>query len=213
MSCVLDEEVLIQSAQRGDLEAFNLLIVRYQDLLFRIALRMLGDEDSAADAAQAAWLSAFRKINGFRGGRLRTWLARVLVNTCYDAIRRRHRRREVPLLPVNADGNEIEAAHWLADPTPSVEERVDTQEFEKIMHECIQSITPVYRAMLVLVDIEGLSYEEAANVIGVPMGTVRSRLARARMALRLRLQEVADILPVRYSLQVLPPKSARVRCP
>ncbi len=206
MSCDLDEQILIQSAQRGDLAAFNLLIDRYQDLLFRIALRMLGDEDSAADAAQVAWISAFSKINGFRGGRLRTWLARVVINTCYDSVRRRHRRREVPLLLVNADGHEIEAAFWLADPAPGVEERADRQEFEKIMHECIQSLTPVYRAMLVLVDIEGLSYEEASIAAGVPMGTVRSRLARARIALRLRLQEIADLLPVRYSLQVLPPK-------
>ena len=85
------------------------LIDRYQDLLFRIALRILGDEDNAADATQVAWISAYRKINGFRGGHLRIWLVRVVVNACYDEIRRRHRRREVPLLAVNTDGEEIDA--------------------------------------------------------------------------------------------------------
>ncbi len=92
MASELDERTLIQSAQHGDLDAFNLLIDRYQALLFRIALRMLGDEDNAADATQVAWISAFRKINGFHGGQLRTWMVRVVVNACHDEIRRRHRR-------------------------------------------------------------------------------------------------------------------------
>ncbi len=213
MSCELDEQTLIQSARRGDLEAFNLLIDRYQDLLFRIALRMLGDEDSAADATQMAWISAFYKINGFRGGHLRTWLARVVVNTCYDEIRRRHRRREVPLLQVNTEGEEIEAAFWLADSAPGVEERAETREFEEKIHECLQSLTPVYRTMLILVDIEGLTYEEAALAANVPLGTVRSRLARARIALRQRLRETADLLPAGQRFQVLPSEQARVRHP
>jgi RNA polymerase sigma-70 factor (ECF subfamily) len=202
MSCELDEQILIQSTRRGDLQAFNLLIDRYQDLLFSIALRILGDEDSAADATQVAWISAYRKINGFRGGHLRIWLVRVVVNACYDELRRRHRRHEVPLQEVNLDGREIESAAWLVDPAPGVEERMDAEEFERVMHECLQSLTLVYRTMLVLVDIEGLSYEEAASAAGVPLGTVRSRMARARMALRQRLQETADLLPTRQRFQI-----------
>src|SRR5512140_1164012 len=118
MATELAEPSLIHSAQHGDLEAFNFLVDRYQSLLFRIALRMLGDEDDAADATQLAWISAFRNISGFRGANLRTWLARVVVNTCYDEIRRRHRRREVPLLQASADGEEIETDCWLAEPAP-----------------------------------------------------------------------------------------------
>lgn len=213
MSGELDEQILIQSAQHGDLEAFNLVVDRYQNLLFRIALRMLGDEDQAADATQMAWIAVFRKINGFRYGRLRTWLARVVVNTCYDEIRRQHQRRDLPLLSLNDDGEEIEADSWLMDSAPGVEEIVDTAEFDKLIQECLQSLAPVYRTMLILVDIEGLSYEEAAIAAGVPMGTVRSRLARARMGLRQRLQENADLSPARQRFQVLPPKQARVRCP
>ena len=212
MSSELDDQTLIQSAQRGDLEAFNVLIDRYQDLLFRIALHMLGDADSAADAAQVAWISAFRKVGGFRGGHVRTWLARVVVNTCYDEIRSRNRRREVPLLPVNAEDEEMETASWLADPAPGVEESVDAEEFEKTIQTCLYSLTPVYRAMLVLVDIEGLSYEEAAIAARVPLGTVRSRLARARMELRQRLQETPDALPARYNRAVLSTEQASVSC-
>lgn len=193
MAAELDESTLIQAARGGDPEAFNLLMPRYQDLMFRIALRMLGDEDSAADATQVAWIAAFRKIGGFRGGQLRTWLARVVVNSCYDEIRRRHRRREVPLEPLNDTGAEVDAAYWLADPSPSVEAIVEAAEFEASINECLQSITPVFRSMLVLVDIEGLSYEEAAAAAGVPLGTVRSRVARARMALREQLRERGGI--------------------
>ena len=208
-----DEQTLIQSAQHGDLEAFNLLVDRYQALLFRIALRMLGDEDNATDATQVAWISAFLKINGFHGGQLRTWLTRVVVNACYDEIRRRHRRCDTPLLPVRPEDEESDAVFWLADPTPGVEERLDRDEFEKIIHESLQSLTPVYRAMLVLVDIEGLTYEEAASAAHIPLGTVRSRLARARLALRQRLNETADLLPARPRFQILPSRQARMRCP
>jgi RNA polymerase sigma-70 factor (ECF subfamily) len=213
MSGELDEPTLIQSAQRGDLDAFNTLIDRYQDLLFRIARRMLGDEDNAADATQLAWISAFRKICEFRGGNLRTWLARVVVNTCYDEIRRRHRRREVPLVRVNADEEEIDTAYWLADPVPGVEESLDTAESVQIIDECLQTLAPAFRTMLVLVDIEGLSYQEAAIAARVPLGTVRSRLARARTSLRQRLQETADLWPARQRVQILPTAQAKVRYP
>ncbi len=212
MSAELDEQTLTRSAQNGDLEAFNTLVDRYQALLFRIALRMLGDEDSAADATQVAWMSAFRKINEFRGEHIRTWLARVVVNTCYDEIRRRHRRREIALQQVSAEGTEIEMDSWLADPAPGVEDIVVSAEFEKMIDEGLQSLSPVYRTMLVLVDVEGLSYEEAARAAGVPMGTVRSRLARARMALRQRLQDEADLLPARSRFQVSQPMGARLGC-
>ncbi len=212
MSTELSESTLVQAAQHGDLEAFNRLIDRYQSLLFRIAFRILGDEDDAADATQMAWIAAFRKFNEFRGGHLRTWLARVVVNTCYDEIRRQRRRREVPLMQPNAEGDEMEPAAWLADPAPGVEESVDAAEFEEFIQTSLQGLTPVYRAMLVLVDVEGLDYEEAAHAAGVPVGTVRSRLARARMALREDLRDHADLLPSRQRYQIQAAGRAKVRC-
>jgi RNA polymerase sigma-70 factor (ECF subfamily) len=207
MSAELDELAIIHRASRGDLEAFNVLIDRYQSLLFRIALRMLADEDDAADATQLAWISAFRNLGGFRGGNLRTWLARVVINTCYDEIRRQHRRHEAPLTQVNAGGEDMETDCWLADSAPGVEQIAETKEFERALNHCLQSLPTVYRTMLVLVDIEGLSYEEAAAAERVPIGTVRSRLARARMALREQLQRMPDALPTAY----LPPVPARTR--
>ena len=212
MTGEIDEHTLVQAAQRGNAEAFNVLIDRYQALIYRIALRMLGDEDDADDAAQTAWITAFHKLNGFRGGQLRIWLARVVVNACYDEIRRRHRRRELPLLPDSIDGEEVEAPYWLEDPAAGVEETVEVREFEAIVQNSLQSLTPVYRSMLVLVDIEGMSYDEASLAAGVPLGTVRSRLARARMALRKRLGETADPLPDPPRHATAAPAHTRARC-
>src|SRR5215207_8189976 len=99
-----EEKFLIQAAQRGDLNAFNELVLHYQNLLFGIALRMLGDEDIASDAVQEALISAFSKFNTFRGGSLKSWLARVTINACYDEMRRKRRQREMPMEQFNTDG-------------------------------------------------------------------------------------------------------------
>lgn len=199
-----DEQTLIRSAREGSLEAFNLLIERHEDFVFRIALRMLGDEDRAADAAQMAWMSVFHKIEGLRGTQLRTWLARVIVNTCYDEIRRTYRRRETRLLPLDHEEKEIDEVYWLADPTPGVEETVENRETERTIHACLESLTADHRSVLILVDIEGLSYEEAARAAGVPVGTIRSRLARARMAMRARLRQSTERFPASQGLGLTP---------
>ena len=112
----MDEPTLIQAAQRGDLNSFNSLVLTYQDILFNTALRIMGDEDSAADATQEAFLSAFRAIKSFRGGSFKAWLLRTVTNACYDELRRRKRRPTVPLEPETDDGELMETPRWLADP-------------------------------------------------------------------------------------------------
>src|SRR5512135_2058788 len=103
MRC-MDETALIGSAQRGDLEAFNTLVLAYQDMLFNTALRILGDDELAADATQDAFVSAFRGLNTYRGGSFKAWLLRTVTNACYDELRRRKRRPTVQLEPDSADG-------------------------------------------------------------------------------------------------------------
>jgi RNA polymerase sigma-70 factor (ECF subfamily) len=188
-----DEPALIRSAQQGDLAAFNLLVDHYQGQLFRVAYRMLGDVDSAADATQTAWLAAFHKFAQYRGGRLNSWLMHILVNVCYDQLRLQHRRPEVGLYPGNNDGEEFENPYWLLDTSPGVEESVDARQFDAAVQRALQRLPEVYRTMIVLVDIEGYGYEEAAAALRVPLGTVRSRVARGRMALRRQLEESGDI--------------------
>ncbi len=193
MTASFDEPTIIRSAQQGDLEAFNLLVDRYQDQLFRVAYRMLGDMDNAADATQTAWLAVFRKFNQYRGGRLSSWLMHILVNACYDQLRLLHRRSEVGLYPGNSDGEEFENPYWLLDPSPGVEERADARQFDAAVQRALQQIPEVYRTMIVLVDVEGYGYEDAAAALQVPLGTVRSRVARGRLALRRELEASGDI--------------------
>ncbi|HET9912907.1 MAG TPA: sigma-70 family RNA polymerase sigma factor [Anaerolineales bacterium] len=196
------EKTLIKAAQHGDLEAFNLLILRYQNLLFGIALRLLTDEDVAADAVQEALISAFRRFNTFRGDSLRSWLARVVVNACYDEMRKKRRQHSVPLELFNAEGEEIETSYWLVDPQADPELQYESSELETAIHESLDKLPPIYRLMLVLVDVEGLSYEEAASAAGIPVGTVKSRLARARLQMQRSLQMAGELLPSSYQIEL-----------
>jgi RNA polymerase sigma factor (sigma-70 family) len=198
----IPEKTLIRAAQRGDLESFNLLILRYQNLLFGIALRLLNDEDAAADAVQEALISAFRRFDTFRGDSLRSWLARVVVNACYDEMRKKRRQHSVPLEQFNSDGEEIETSSWLIDPESDPETQFESFELENAIQKSLDKLQPIYRLMLVLVDIEGLSYEEAALAAHVPVGTVKSRLARARSQMQKSLQVAGELLPASYRVEL-----------
>ncbi len=202
-----DEKDLIKAAQQGDLNAFNALILRYQNMLFGIALRMLGDEDTASDAVQEALISAFSKFRTFRGGSLRSWLARVTVNACYDEMRRKRRQREVPLEQFNMEGEEVEDLSWMIDPAARPEEQYESFEMDSAIQHSLNQLTPAYREALVLVDIEGLSYEEASLAARVPVGTVKSRLARARLQVRSFLKGYRDLLPAQYMVDMAQPVS------
>lgn len=192
------EMELIKAAQHGDLEAFNLLIPCYQNLLFGIALALLNDEDAAADAVQEALISAFRKFDTFRGVSLRSWLARVVINACYDEIRKKRRQNSVPLDQFNAEGDEVETSAWLVDPQEDPEMQYESRELDAAIERCLGELRPIYRIAVILVDIQGLSYEEAAAAIGVPVGTIRSRLSRARLQLQKSLQAASELIPTPY---------------
>ena len=196
------ETTLIQAAQRGDLDAFNQLVLRYQNLLFGIALRLLNDEDVASDAVQEALISAFRRFHTFRGDSLRSWLARVVVNACYDEMRKKRRQHSVPLEQYNAEGDEIETSYWLVDAQADPELQFETSELETVIQRSLNRLSPIYRIVLVLVDIEGLSYEEAALAAHVPVGTVKSRLARARLQMQKSLQNAGELLPSSYRVDL-----------
>ncbi len=202
----MEERGLIESAQQGDLDAFNELILKYQDLLYRIANRILSDEEMAADAVQEAFLSAFRNIASFKGGELRGWLARITVNACYDQLRHQRRRPAESLRLMDEDGTEIDSNDWLADSSFSVETQLEYSELKDTIHNALDTLPEHFRTILVLVDVEGLSYEEAAEALHVPIGTVKSRLARARLQLRSVLGSLDELTPAAYAFD-LPTKS------
>jgi len=198
---LMDEPLLIRRAQAGDLEAFNQLVLAYQDMLFNVALRILGEEDLAADATQEAFLSAFRAMSSFRGGSFRAWLLRTVTNACYDELRRQRRRPTTPLEPLNDDDEEVETPRWLADTSAAPEEQLERAELEHAITHCLEKLSLEFRTVVVLTDIQGLDYAETARAIGVPVGTVKSRLARARLRLQRCLQAFAELLPSAFRLQ------------
>ncbi len=200
----MDEDALITRAQGGDLEAFNRLVLSHQDALFNAAVRILGDDELAADATQEAFVAAFRGLNGFRGGSFRAWLMRTVTNACYDELRRRKRRPTAPLEPEGHDGDDVESPRWLVDPELSPEQQAEAAELEHAIQHCLENLPLEFRAVVVMADLQGLDYTEVAAAIRAPLGTIKSRLARARLRLRECLQDFAELLPAAFRLQQEP---------
>ena len=158
----MDEAALILDAQHGDLEAFNRLVLAYQDLVYTQAYRMMGEAEAAEDAAQDAFIAAFRKLGSYRGGSFKAWLLRIVTNLCYDELRRRKRRPTTPLEPVDNDEEEIESPRWLSDPKGTPEDEAERLELARALQHCLDQLPPEFRAVVVLVDIQGMDYVEAA---------------------------------------------------
>ena len=194
----MDEAGLINAAREGDLDSFNCLVVAYQDLIYNQAYRMMGESEAAADASQEAFISAFRNLRSFRGGSFKAWLMRIVTNACYDELRRRKRRPTTPLEPIDDTGEEIESPGWLADPGESPEDGVERIELGSAIQHCLDNLPDDFRSVVVLVDMQGMDYTEAAEAIGKPLGTVKSRLARARLRLRDCLKGFGELLPVEF---------------
>jgi len=191
----IDERLLIEAAQHGDVEAFNRLVVAYQDRAFHLAYQLLADPMDAEDAVQDAFISAYLGLSGYRGGSFRSWLFRIVMNRCLDVLRRRKRRPEIPFQPVDADGQEIESPYWAVDPSESPEAALLGAELSRQIQAYLEMLTLERRTILVLVDMLGMSYQEAGRIAGCPTGTVKSRLARARVQMRsyLRARPLSSI--------------------
>lgn len=193
-----EESQLIRQAQRGDLEAFNALVLHYQDRAYTVAYRIMGDEASAADMAQDAFITAFRRLDGYRGGSFRAWLLRIVTNTCYDELRRRKRRPATSF--EDMAGAEMDDGPPLPDHSPTPEQVAQQNELNRAIQNCIEGLGEAQRIILVLSDIEELSYQEVADIAGVKVGTVKSRLSRARVSVRDCLQTFQELLPSAYRL-------------
>lgn len=194
----MDEKALIQGAKSGDLDSFNRLVLNFQGLAYNVALRIMGDEAAAADATQEAFISAYRGLKRYRGGSFRAWLLRIVTNACYDELRRRKRRPAVSL----DEMTEQEVALPVASPGEGPEAAAQRTELMRAIEDCLLGLSPEFRAVAVLVDVQGFDYQEVAETIGKPLGTVKSRLARARAKLRECLKEYGELLPSSIRLQI-----------
>ena len=195
----MDEASLIAAAQQGRVDAFNELVLAYQQQVYNLAYRILSDPASAADAAQEAFISAFQHIDRFRGGSFKSYLMRIVANGCYDELRRRKRR---PAMSFEDFGEVDEDANpALINGGEGPEEYAERQEVARVIQVGIEALPPDQRITLALSDVQGLSYQEIAEAMGVSLGTVKSRLARARGKLRDYLRSQGELLPGQYRLE------------
>ncbi len=200
-----DEESLIARSQRGDVDAFNQLVLAYQHTLYGAIYRMLGDYDVAADVTQDAFIAAFRGIQTYRGGSsFRAWLLRIGSNMTCDHWRRQQ-RHPADSLDALTEEDEPHAPGLLsslattgAEGNP--EEYLLSQELQALIQQGLQQLPLDQRVAVVLCDIEGLSYEEVAEAAQTSLGTVRSRISRGRARLRNYLCQHRELLPRNYRL-------------
>lgn len=182
------EERAIAAARKGDVNAFNQLVTLYQDLAFTVALRLVGDRDTANDVCQDAFFSAFRNLRQFHGGSFRSWLLRIVTNGSYDVLRSRKRHETIsidtPSTDDSFDGGSSGDPVVLPDDAELPDDLAQRGEFFRVVEEGLKTLPLDQRAVLVLYDVHGLTYEEVATALGTNLGTVKSRLSRARGRLR-----------------------------
>lgn len=195
---MIDEKELVQNARRGDSAAFNQLVLACQQQMYNLALRILLDEKLAEDVTQESFLAAFRALSGFRGGSFRAWMARIVTNRCYDELRRQKRQPSLPIERMDEEGEEMDDPPILKDESDLPEDKLAKSELENAIVNCIKELGIEYRTALLLVDVQGFDYQEACQAIGKPMGTLKSRLARARLAVQDCLQGAWELLPASY---------------
>ncbi len=186
---LLDEERWVRAAREGDVEAFNQLVERYETAAYNVALRAVGNPEDAADATQEAFLSAFRAIGELRGS-FKPWLLRIVLNACHDLHRRQQRR---PATSMDALVEEAGEAPWADPGTPDPEAIMLSHETRQVIEQVLEALSEEQRLAIVLVDLQELSYEEAAEAMGCAVGTIRSRLARGRARVRDRLLATGNL--------------------
>jgi RNA polymerase sigma-70 factor (ECF subfamily) len=193
-----DVQRLVERARGGDRVAFNALVERYQSAAYALALRMLGDPEIAADVTQEAFFSAYRNLSSFRGMSFRAWLLRIVSNGCVDIFRARGRQPTTSLdaltdeegdQPIGQGDGRLAA---LSDGTWDPEHVALRAETIEAIETALLRLPRSQRLALVLSDVQGLSYEEISHIMNVALGTVKSRIARARAHLRLLLAECME---------------------
>ena len=198
MQAAADEEALVRRAQKGDLGAFNALVVRYQELAYNLALRLLGSADPAADVTQDAFLSGYQGIATFRGGSFRAWILRIVSNRCYDYLRVQRRR---PTTSLDALTDDPDSPVSFRDPGELPEQAAVRHELAMEIQAGLLTLPLEQRVVVVLSDVQGLSYDEIAEATHTSLGTVKSRLSRARASLRLYLRARGELPVTRERLE------------
>lgn len=184
---IIDETVLVNQAREGDTQAFNELVRRYENKIFRLALHITQNREDAEDVLQETFLKAYEHLDQFQGNaKFYTWLVRIAVNQALMKLRRRKSDKSVSLdesIDTGEDTVAREIAAWDENP----EQRFSREELASILNSAVESLAPPYRTVFVLRDLDELSTEETAEALGLSVPAVKSRLLRARLQLRDKL--------------------------
>jgi len=177
------DELLVRKAQKGDTEAFEMLVSKYEKKIYNISFRMLSDRDEAADAAQDVFIKVFRSLKNFKGESLfSTWLYRITSNVCLDILRKR--KSNVVSFDAEFVQDDGEVKFEPPSTDPGVEEEYEQSELKKLVSDAVNELPETHRAMIVMRDFEDLSYSDIARILDCPEGTIKSRISRARSALK-----------------------------
>jgi RNA polymerase sigma-70 factor (ECF subfamily) len=171
-------------SRQNDLDAFNDLVIAHQDAVFHQAYWILGEEEAAQDATQEAFVRAYQNMHKFNGGLFLPWILRITSNYCLDQLRRIKKRKTTRLEDFDEYNEEIENPAWMRDTGASVEEMIERSEIQTRILHCINHLPTEYRVAVILVDVQNRNYKEAASMLGIPLGTFKSRLSRARAHLQ-----------------------------
>lgn len=188
----MTDEEIIKRMKRGDRNAFNELVKGYESKVVNAAFGMLSNREDAYDAAQEVFIRIYKSIGAFKGqSSLTTWIYRITVNICNDALRKRQRTAQT--ISINGESDDENSVMELQDTSPTPEEAAESNEAQKAVREAIGGLSEEYRQIITLCDLQGLSYDEAAQILQCPTGTVKSRLNRARNSLRKKLLEKREL--------------------
>lgn len=186
----MDEKRLIELCKKGDRNAFNELVLKYQSKVVNIAYGMLSVREDAEDAAQEVFIKIYKNISSFNeNSAISTWIYRITVNTCNDILRKRINKKTISIYSDNDDESDMA----IPDSSHTPEEAAEASEIHRTLLAAISGLKEEYRCVITLFDLEGMSYEEIAKIINVPVGTVKSRLSRARGQLRKSLEHMREL--------------------
>ena len=191
----MNEQQAIERARQSDVDAFNQLVLAYQNLAYSVAYRMLRDEAAAADAVQDSFIKAYRALSQFKDGNFKSWLMRIVVNTCYDVLRVRGRR---PVESLDDMAVEPVSMTPMSAAPESPESYAERSELRQHIESSIEYLPQDQRLAVMLCDVHGYAYEEIVDITGWPMGTVKSRISRGRIKLQEYLLRQPELLPLAF---------------
>jgi RNA polymerase sigma-70 factor (ECF subfamily) len=188
-----EERRWVEASRRGDVDAFDRLVRTYERTVYNAALRLTGSADDASDIAQDAFIRAWNNLKSFRGdAKFSTWMHRIVMNAFLDD-RKKRRARPTRSLDGGVDGDENSEALQIPDPAMGPEALAESDERRRALEAAVRALPEAQRVLVVLYHNQGLAYEEISEATGLPLGTVKSRLNRARLTLRDRLSRSAEL--------------------